>query len=108
MGTSLPELATSVVAAFKGERDIAVGNVVGSNIFNILLIMGLTSLAAPKDIVVPDQCFSRDLPIMIGATLVCLPVFFTGKRISRGEGALFLTAYAGYVFLAIAWAKGLL
>src|SRR5690606_24352298 len=96
-GTSLPELATSVVAAIKGERDIAVGNVVGSNIFNILSILGLTALLAPAPLAVSDQTLALDLPVMLAASVACLPIFLTSHRISRTEGALLLAGYVGYV-----------
>ncbi len=86
VGTSLPELVTSVVASLRGQRDIAVDNVVGSNLFNILAALGLGALAAPGGIAVADQVLRLDLPIMIATALACLPVFFTGGRISRLEG----------------------
>lgn len=95
-GTSLPELATSVVASIRGERDIAVGNVVGSNLFNILAVLGLSGIAAPNGIEVSPAALHCDLPVMIITAVVCLPVFFTGSRISRREGALFLAGYIAY------------
>ena len=94
-GTSLPELATSVIAAVRGERDIAVGNVVGSNIFNILAILGMCGLAGGVD--VPPSALRFDIPVMIAVAFACLPIFFTGNRISRGEGALFLMYYGAYL-----------
>jgi cation:H+ antiporter len=97
IGTSLPELATSVVAAIRGERDIAVGNVVGSNLFNILSVLGLSSLVAPKGISVPASALSADIPVMIAVAVACLPVFFVGYRINRWEGALFLGYYVAYL-----------
>jgi cation:H+ antiporter len=102
-GTSLPEVATSVVAAVRGERDIAVGNVVGSNAFNILAVLGLSGLAAPQALTVAPALLSFDLPVMIAVAFACLPIFFTGHAIARWEGALFLfyyTAYAAYLLLA--------
>jgi cation:H+ antiporter len=96
-GTSLPELATSVVAAIKGERDIAVGNVVGSNLFNIMAILGLTALLAPDPLAVSQQTLALDLPVMLGAAVACLPIFLTSHRITRAEGALLLAGYGGYV-----------
>jgi cation:H+ antiporter len=101
-GTSLPEVATSVLAAMRGERDIAVGNVVGSNIFNILAVLGLASLVAPGGIAVSTAVLGFDLPVMIAVALACLPIFFTGRSIARWEGALFLgyyIAYAAYLIL---------
>jgi len=102
-GTSLPEVATSVLASLRGERDIAVGNVVGSNIFNILAVLGLSSIVAPDGITVSSAALAFDIPVMIAAALVCLPIFFTGYRVGRIEGMLFLgyyLAYVGYVILA--------
>ena len=95
-GTSLPELATSAVAAVRGERDIAVGNAVGSNIFNRLAVLGFSSLAAHDGLTVSPQVLAFHIPVMVAAALVCVPVFFTGGRISRGEGLLFLGYYAAY------------
>ena len=96
-GTSLPEVATSVMAAIRGERDIAVGNVVGSNIFNILLILGLSSSLAPAGLAVAPAALSFDLPIMVAVAVGCLPIFFSGHLIDRWEGALFLAYYIAYV-----------
>lgn len=96
-GTSLPEVATSVVATLRGERDIAVGNVIGSNTFNLLGVLGLSSLVAPQALPVAPAMLSFDLPVMIGVALACLPIFFTGHLIARWEGALFLAYYAAYM-----------
>ena len=97
IGTSLPELATSVVASLRGERDIAVGNVVGSNIFNILAVLGLTALVAPTGLPVPPVALTFDLPVMLAVAVACLPIFMAGYRISRWEGLLFLFYYVVYV-----------
>lgn len=96
VGTSLPELVTSIVASIKGERDIAVGNVIGSNIFNILTALGLASMLAPNGIVVSNAVRSFNIPIMIAAAVACLPIFATGNVISRWEGILFLIYYMAY------------
>lgn len=96
VGTSLPELATSVVATVRGERDIAVGNVVGSNIFNLLSVLGLTAVLAPAGVPVAAPALSFDLPVMVAVSVACLPVFFNGYRIARWEGALFLGYYLAY------------
>ncbi|MFA7257764.1 MAG: calcium/sodium antiporter [Kiritimatiellales bacterium] len=96
VGTSLPELATSVVATIRGERDIAVGNVIGSCLFNLLAVLGLAGIVSPNGIAVAPAALHFDLPVMILASVICLPVFVTGKRISRGEGALFLGGYIAY------------
>jgi cation:H+ antiporter len=104
-GTSLPEVATSVVASLRGERDIAVGNVVGSSIFNILAVLGLSSLVSPDGIDVAPALLRFDLPVAIAVALACLPIFFTGHLIARWEGALFFLyyiAYAAYLILAAA------
>lgn len=95
-GTSLPELATSLVATYKGERDIAIGNIVGSNIFNILSILGLSSIFTPGGLKVSHELLALDYPVMIGVAVITLPVFFTGKIISRWEGLLFLISYILY------------
>ena len=96
-GTSLPETATSIVASLRGQRDIAVGNIVGSNIFNILAVLGASSLAAPGGLAVSRAALHFDVPVMLAVAAVCLPVFFTGGRISRWEGALLLGYYGAYV-----------
>ena len=95
-GTSLPEVATSVMAALRGERDIAVGNVVGSNLFNILGVLGATALLAPNGVAVAPQALAFDIPVMIAVAAACLPVFFTGHLIARWEGAVFLLYHAAY------------
>ncbi len=101
-GTSLPEVAASVVAAIKGERDIAVGNAIGSSIYNILLVLGVTAMVAPAGIAVAQSVQNFDIPVMIAVAVACLPILFTGYRIDRWEGAVFLAyylAYTGYVIL---------
>lgn len=95
-GTSLPELATSLAAAFRGQRDMAIGNVVGSNLFNLMGILGVSSLVTPGGLVVAPSLANFDVPVMVAATVVCLPVFFTGYSISRLEGGLFLGGYIAY------------
>jgi cation:H+ antiporter len=96
-GTSMPEVATSVVAALRGERDIAVGNAVGSNIFNILCVLGISSVVAPDGIHVSKAALEFDIPVMIAVAVACLPVFFSGYVISRANGAIFLVFYAAYL-----------
>jgi cation:H+ antiporter len=95
-GTGLPEAATSVMATVRGERDIAVGNVVGSNIFNLLGILGAAAVTAPHGLAVPAQMLRVDLPVMVVTAAACLPVFFTGRTISRVEGWLLLWGYVAY------------
>jgi cation:H+ antiporter len=102
VGTSLPEVAASIVAAVRGQRDMAVGNAIGSNIFNIVNVLGLTALLAPGGVPVPEPALRFDLPVMMVVAAACLPIFFSGHRIARWEGALFLAYYAIYVlFLAL-------
>jgi cation:H+ antiporter len=101
-GTSLPEVATSVLATLRGERDIAVGNVVGSNIFNILCVLGLGSVVAPAGIPVPPGALTFDFPVMIAVAIATLPIFITGYTIARWEGAVFLAYYVAYtVYLVL-------
>lgn len=95
-GTSLPEVATSVTAALKGERDIAVGNVVGSNLFNIMGVLGLSGIVSPDGLTVIRSMVDYDLPVMIAVAVACLPVFARGFVIPRWEGVLFLLYYAAY------------
>ncbi len=105
-GTSLPEVATSVLAVLRGEREIAVGNVVGSCIFNVLAVLGLTGLVAPDGISVPPAALSFDIPVMIATAVACLPIFFTGHRINRWEGLLFVGYYAAYTLYLFLDATG--
>jgi cation:H+ antiporter len=102
-GTSLPEVATSLVAALRGERDIAVGNVVGSNIFNILAVLGLSSLVAPgQGLPLSPGMLELDIPFMLAVAVACLPIFVTGNMIARWEGAVFVAYYVAYtVYLVL-------
>ena len=102
-GTSAPELVTSIVAASKGERDIAVGNIVGSNIFNILCVLGISSTIVPGGIQVGASAIHFDFPIMLGVALACFPIFFTGNIVSRKEGLLFVFFYVAYTVYGV-WA----
>jgi cation:H+ antiporter len=97
LGTSLPELATSIVAAVRNHSDISVGNVVGSNVFNILAVLGGASAVRSLPMQ-PDVVF-RDYPIALGLSLLCLPIMITGRRVSRLEGAGLIAAYAAYAGL---------
>jgi cation:H+ antiporter len=97
-GTSMPEVATSIMAAIKGERDIAVGNVVGSSTFNILGCLGLSGLVSGDlGLVMPAAILNFDIWVMIAVSLACLPVFMTGREIARWEGGVFVLYYAAYV-----------
>jgi cation:H+ antiporter len=95
-GTSLPELAASVAASIKGERDIAVGNVVGSNIFNIFLVLGAAAVVAPNGVPVSEEAIRVHLPIMTGVCVACLPIFITGSKVDRVEGLLLFGGYLSY------------
>jgi cation:H+ antiporter len=95
-GTSLPEVATSVMASIRGQRDIAVGNVVGSNVFNILAVGGLSAVVAPAGIIVPDAILRFDMPFMLAVAIACFPIFFRGYVINRWNGAFFLSYYIAY------------
>ena len=96
VGTSLPELATSVMASIKGEKDIAIGNVIGSNIFNILFVMGVCSMVAPEGLPIALPALRFDIPVMVAVAIACLPIFFTGGIVDRWEGLLFLGYYLAY------------
>ena len=96
VGTSLPQLATSLIAAVRGQRDIAVGNVIGGNLFNLLGVLGLTALLAPTPLSVSPNALAFDLPVMLGVAMLCWPVFYSGYRITRAEGLLFLGLYLAY------------
>lgn len=103
VGTSMPEIATSLVAAFRGQRDIAVGNVVGSNIFNIFAVLGFSSMIADGGIVVSEAARNFDLWVMLAVAFACLPIVVTGREIARWEGGVFLGYYVAYtVYLVLA------
>lgn len=105
LGTSLPEVATAVLAALRRQHDLAVGSVLGSNVCNILLVLGATSLFMPGGIVVPASVRNFDIPVMTAVAVICLPIFFTGLRIARWEGLLLLGYYAAYVAYLLLWAS---
>ncbi|MBN8502871.1 MAG: calcium/sodium antiporter [Burkholderiales bacterium] len=97
-GTSMPEVAASITAAVKGERDIAVGNVVGSNTFNLLGCVGLSSMASgDAGLLMSQALLNFDIWVMLAVALACLPVFMTGREIARWEGAVFVLYYLAYV-----------
>lgn len=120
IGTSLPEVATSLSAARKGKSDIAVANVLGSNLYNILLTLGLTLVIAPNVLDVSKQALALDLPFMVMVSVACIPIFWAGFNITRLEGVFFLGYYftyltylvlhalqlpaAGYIETAMLWA----
>jgi len=96
IGTSLPEIATTVVAAMRGLRDMAVGNVVGSCLFNILAVTGAAAVFSADGLKVDPALIHFDLPVMLAATVACLPIFATGHLIARWEGLLFFLFYLAY------------
>ncbi|MDX1637000.1 MAG: calcium/sodium antiporter [Balneolaceae bacterium] len=105
IGTSLPEVATSVLAAMKGEQDLSVGNVVGSNIFNLLLVLGVTAVVS-GGIAVSEAAIALDLPFMVAVSVACLPIFITGHRIARWEGMVFVCYYLAYLLYLFLDATG--
>ncbi|MHC8290616.1 calcium/sodium antiporter [Pseudomonas sp. XS1P51] len=107
VSTSLPELATSLIAALRGQRDIAVGNVIGSNLFNLLGVLGLTALIAPTPLSVSPNALEFDLPVMLGVAVLCLPMFYTGYRVTRAEGLLFLGLYLAYGLHVVSFTTGM-
>jgi len=96
LGTTAPELSACLIAAWNGERDIAVGNIVGSNLFNILCVLGVGSVVSPNGISVGPRMLSFGIPVMTAVCFACLPIFFAGKAIRRWEGALFLLFFGLY------------
>jgi len=97
-GTSLPELVTSIIAAFKGKTDLAIGNVIGSNLLNLLLILGSCSVfSGVKGLVIEQSLIKVDLPFMVLTTFACLPIFWSKGRITRVEGFILLNAYIFYI-----------
>lgn len=104
LGTSMPELVTTIVAVRKGEGDVAFGNVIGSNIFNVLGILGVTALVRP--LVVPEEIIRLDIWVMVLATAALLVFARTGWRIGRREGALMLFAYVAYVGFLLSGVSG--
>ena len=95
IGTGTPELATALMAAFRKSPDLAIGNVVGSNLFNIMFVLGIAGLVAPLD---GNGISSIDLYVMLGVTFLLLPTVWTGRILDRKEGFLFLAIYVGYLY----------
>jgi cation:H+ antiporter len=100
-GTSLPEVATSVMAAFAGEKDIAVGNVIGSNLFNLLCVLGVTSIVSQAGLPVAESFLRFDLPVMVAVAIVCVPIALRNRQIGRLSGGLLLCGYVGYTLWLI-------
>jgi cation:H+ antiporter len=101
IGTSLPELATSIMAAIRGQRDIAVGNVIGSNLFNLMSVLGLSAVVSSDGIPVSDVSLRLDLPVMLAATVVLVPIVWNGFEIRRWEGLVLIAFYAVYVLYLV-------
>lgn len=101
IGTSTPELATTLVGTLRNNRDIAIGNLLGSSIYNILLILGVTTLAPSMPLQIEPDLARIDIPVMTAVALACIPVFRSGQHISRTEGALFVGAYLVYVLYLV-------
>jgi len=101
LGTSAPEIVTTVIAALKGRRELAVGNAVGSNIFNILLVLGLSSAISPKGIPISDDAVTLDLPILLAVAVACLPFVFWDNRLNRWEGGVFVAYYIAYLIFLV-------
>ena len=97
IGTSAPELVTTIISTIRGERDIAIGNLLGSSVYNILIILGVTCLIPAHGVDVSSHLIRIDIPVMLGVALLCIPVFVSGRQISRIEGGLFVSAYAAYL-----------
>jgi cation:H+ antiporter len=106
LGTSAPEIVTTLVAAFQGRRDLAVGNAVGSNIFNILLVLGAAGMLAPSGIAVSDDALQLDLPILLAAAVACLPIVAWDYTLNRWEGAIFVAYYLAYLTFLVLDATG--
>jgi cation:H+ antiporter len=106
VGTSLPEVATSIVASLRKQRDIAVGNIIGSNLFNLLFVLGLATSISPEGFAVSDEVQRFDLPVMVAVAVVVLPIFYTGRKVSRWEGLLLFFFYVSFTLSLILEAIG--
>ncbi|PZO10185.1 MAG: sodium:calcium antiporter [Lysobacteraceae bacterium] len=104
-GTSLPEVATSIIAALRGAREIAVGNVLGSGIFNLGAVLGISAMVSGSGLGVPPALLAFDIPVMVAVAVACLPVLFTGHLIARWEGVVFLAYYVAYVTYLVLYAQ---
>lgn len=102
IGTSAPELVTTIMSTIRNQRDIAIGNLIGSSAYNIMVILGLTCLVVDGGIEVDRHLIEVDIPIMVGVALLCIPVFLSGRQVSRTEGILFISAYTTYLGYLIA------
>ena len=102
IGTSAPELVTTIVSTLRNERDIAIGNLLGSSIYNILLVLGITCLIPTHGLALPPSMVRIDIPIMAAVVLVCFPIFVSGRRVHRAEGAAMVVAYLAFLALVLA------
>lgn len=102
IGTSAPELVTTIVSTLRNERDIAIGNLLGSSIYNILLILGITCLVPTHGLALPRSLVRIDIPIMVTVVLVCIPIFISGRRVHRAEGAAMVVAYLSFLAFVLA------
>jgi len=102
IGTSLPELATTTMATLRGARSLAIGNLLGSSTYNLTLILGTALLFAPGSFPLETQLLRVDMPLLVLGSLLCVPVFLTGRRVSRREGVLFMGLYTAYLTYLIA------
>lgn len=101
IGTSAPELATTVMSTIRGDRDLAIGNLIGSSVYNVTFILGATALVRPLE--VTDELIRIDIPLMAAVALLCIPVFITGRKVTRAEGVGFVLVYCVYLGLLIAF-----
>lgn len=101
IGTSAPELVTTVVSTIRGDRDIAIGNLIGSSIYNIVLILGVTCLVPANGLALPDSLVRVDIPIMVAVAALCIPIFLSGRRVSRAEGTFMVGAYLSYLVFVL-------
>jgi cation:H+ antiporter len=101
IGTSAPELVTTVISTIRNQRDIAIGNLLGSSIYNIVLILGITLLVPAHGVSVGPELVRVDIPVMVAVALACVPIFITGRRVSRLEGAAMVAAYFGYLAVVL-------
>jgi cation:H+ antiporter len=102
IGTSAPELVTTIMSTIRGDRDIAIGNLLGSSVYNLLLILGVTVVASGRVLELEPDLVRTDIPIMGLVALVLIPIFLTGRRVGRGEGTAMVLAYLGYLtFLTV-------
>ena len=97
LGTSAPELVTTIVSTLRQARDIAIGNLLGSSVYNILIILGVTAIVPPAGLEIDPALVRIDIPVMLAATLACIPIFLSGRRVSRVEGGILVAAYVAYI-----------